>query len=371
MSLSPACLTQVQRLSKTDYLAAAAAKTSPKSKAKAASQAAYEQRRKALDEWQDLDAFGDSDASSASDEGSEYGGESDMGNGGRAVSAETRVDVAQPIVGHGCCGGDDDSCSCRFFFGPQEVRGLPTCDSVYDSLVKIYKVYVAALVPVYGISVMVLTPTHGSVPIKCNRNKPRYVNLPGGACPWVAFCRRRHDGKWIVDFDVSTFEHSHGPCKEILADPTWRPTVHNADARAVLGMPPLHKQSTHKRQTFSEPVSDSVTVCWCALGKNLTCRKLIEAGPAPAQEGALVGNPKQRKHDASAARADSPAHVDSCSSASAILARSTPLESVCSAFVPFAGVPTSPSDSCVLWRRGVWVQPVRFRYRGEQQFRAS
>ncbi|TKA50456.1 hypothetical protein B0A53_06126 [Rhodotorula sp. CCFEE 5036] len=226
----------------------AAAKTSPKSKAKAASQAAYEQRRKALDEWQDLDAFGDSDASSASDEGSEYGGESDMGNGGRA-----------------------------------EVRGLPTCDSVYDSLVKIYKVYVAALVPVYGISVMVLTPTHGSVPIKCNRNKPRYVNLPGGACPWVAFCRRRHDGKWIVDFDVSTFEHSHGPCKEILADPTWRPTVHNADARAVLGMPPLHKQSTHKRQTFSEPKQDQPPRKKARLSATPSSASMMPPPPVPTR----------------------------------------------------------------------------------------
>ena len=157
----------------------------------------------------------------------------------------------------------DDLCLCRFFFGPQEDRGLPTRDSVYDSLVHMYKVYAAALVPIYGISVMVLNSTHKSVPIRCNRHHPRYVNLPGGACPWVALCRRRQDdSKWLVDFDVSTFEHTHGPCKEILANPTWRPIVHNADARAVLGMPPLAKRSTHKKQTFSEPVSDSVTGCW-------------------------------------------------------------------------------------------------------------
>lgn len=179
--------------------------------------------------------------------------------------------------------------------GVQEVPGLPTRDSVFDSLVDIYKVYVAALVPVYGISVMVLNPTHQSVPIKCNRHHPRYANLPGGACPWVAFCRRLHDGKWIVDFDVSTLEHSHGPCKEILADPTWRPIVHNADARAVLGMPPLPNKSTKKKQAFSEPVSDPVTVCWYALAKNLTGVESSKQDQLPHKKARLSATPSSPK----------------------------------------------------------------------------
>ena len=162
-------------------------------------------------------------------------------------------------------------------------------------MVDIYKVYVAALVPVYGISVLVLNPTYKGVPIKCNRSHPRYVKLTGAACPWVAFCRRRHDGKWMVDFDVSTFEHSHGPCKEILADPAWRPTVHNADARAVLGMSPLPRKSTNKKQAFSEPVSDSVTVCWCALAKNLTGVDSSKQDRPPHKKARLSTTPSSPK----------------------------------------------------------------------------
>lgn len=141
------------------------------------------------------------------------------------------------------------------------MHGLPTRDSVYDSLTDIYKTYVAALVPVYGISVVALNTTQKNVHIKCNRYHSHYTSYPGGTCPWSATCRRRPDGKWIVDFDLSNFKHSHGPCKEILADPEWRPVVRNPDARAVLGMDPLPNQTRYKQQASDEPVSG----CRCFL----------------------------------------------------------------------------------------------------------
>ena len=108
----------------------------------------------------------------------------------------------------------------------------------------------------------------------------------------------------------------------------------------------------------------------CA-GQESDGRELIEAGPALEQEDAPFYDPGQRKHDASAARADSPAHLDRFSSATAVLVRHAPLESVCSAFVPFAGVSTNPSGSVRSWRRGVWVRQAAFRPRGEPQFRTS
>ncbi|GAA5872646.1 hypothetical protein JCM3774_001872 [Rhodotorula dairenensis] len=116
------------------------------------------------------------------------------------------------------------------------VPGLPTRDSVFNSITEIYKAYVAALVPVYGISVVALKATENRSVIRCNRHHPHYATFPGGTCSWAAVCRRGPDGSWTVDFDASTFRHSHGPCKEILADPAWRPRVRNPDARAVLGL---------------------------------------------------------------------------------------------------------------------------------------
>ncbi|GAA5992436.1 hypothetical protein JCM10908_000817 [Rhodotorula pacifica] len=129
---------------------------------------------------------------------------------------------------------------------PIAVPGLPTRNSVFDSIVDVYKAYVAAIVPVYGISVVAQSPAQNKVHIKCNCYHGYYARVPGGICSWEAVCRRRPDRKWTVDFDASTFEHSHGPCKKILADPTYRPVMRNPDAREVLGLPPMPGQARPK-----------------------------------------------------------------------------------------------------------------------------
>lgn len=218
------------------------------------------------------------------------------------------------------------------------MHGLPTRDSVYDSITDIYKAYVAALVPAYGISVMVLHSTQKKVHIRCNRYHTHFSHLPGGICQWVALCRRRRDGKWIVDIDASTFEHSHGPRQEILADPEWRPRVINPDAREALGMEPLPHVIRYKKQASDEPVSGRRCFLLRVWRKGLTPRcACFLRRPAPAQEGTPVCNDEQRKSHAAAARADSRPDFDCPSCAAAGSGRDAPLDSVGSAFVPFAG----------------------------------
>lgn len=118
-----------------------------------------------------------------------------------------------------------------------------------------------ALVPVYGISVTMINVSPVAAHIKCNRYHARYSDHPDGRCGWSAVAYRdSRTQRWRVDFETSNFEHSHGPCDEILQDPTWRPKVKNPDARRALGMPPLDgafaksgKASGKKRIADSQP----------------------------------------------------------------------------------------------------------------------
>lgn len=108
----------------------------------------------------------------------------------------------------------------------------------------VYEAYVKALVPVYGISVNIRHISPDTAHIKCNRHRTRYSVQPDGKCGWHAVVKRDSKTKqWRVDFDESCFDHSHGPCDEILQDPTWRPMVRNPDARRALGMPPLEESA--------------------------------------------------------------------------------------------------------------------------------
>lgn len=128
----------------------------------------------------------------------------------------------------------------------QPVPGLPKANDVFATETDLYKACVAALVPVYGVSVILAATTPTTVTLKCNRSHPHWSQAPGGTCGWTCVARRVSAG-WRVDADASQSSHSHGPCKEILANPAWRPKVRNPHAREVLGMPPL-ATSTSKRK---------------------------------------------------------------------------------------------------------------------------
>lgn len=96
--------------------------------------------------------------------------------------------------------------------------------------------------PVYGISFnKFVSPRAPSVVhIKCARHFPKYKHTREGVCHWQAVVEQDPRTKrWHVDFDRSHFQHSHGPCEEIVRDPTWRPNVSNPDAREALGLAPL------------------------------------------------------------------------------------------------------------------------------------
>ncbi|BGO89883.1 uncharacterized protein RHTO_03283 [Rhodotorula toruloides NP11] len=124
------------------------------------------------------------------------------------------------------------------------VPGLPSAKDTYTSPMHVYEAYVKALVPVYGISVNIRHISPDTAHIKCNRHRTRYSVQPDGKCGWHAVVKRDSKTKqWRVDFDESCFDHSHGPCDEILQDPTWRPMVRNPDARRALGMPPLEESA--------------------------------------------------------------------------------------------------------------------------------
>ncbi|BGP54134.1 hypothetical protein JCM8202v2_001708 [Rhodotorula sphaerocarpa] len=115
------------------------------------------------------------------------------------------------------------------------VPGLPTRDDLFASETDVFKAYVAALVPVFGISVTMTSKTPSSVKIRCNRHHPHWMPTPEGTCGWVAVAKKVNHA-WKIDFEASVLDHSHGPCKEILDDPSWRPPVFNPHAREALGL---------------------------------------------------------------------------------------------------------------------------------------
>lgn len=157
----------------------------------------------------------------------------------------------------------------------QPVPGLPTRDDLFASETDVFKAYVAALVPVFGISVTMTSKTPSSVKIRCNRHHPHWMPTPEGTCGWVAVAKKVNHA-WKIDFEASVLDHSHGPCKEILDDPSWRPPVFNPHAREALGLlvkagaQPVPKQapqqqvrpqsrSSYERAAFTDPIKNPVS----------------------------------------------------------------------------------------------------------------
>ncbi|BGP38242.1 hypothetical protein JCM10449v2_002171 [Rhodotorula kratochvilovae] len=118
--------------------------------------------------------------------------------------------------------GDDD------FVSADCLPGLPKPGDIFDSFTDVYLAFMKVYIPAWGIGVNKLASgTAGQ--IRCNRSS--------GAerCPWTAQVTKLPTGRFIVDAKRSTLKHNHGAHSKIIADPTWRPHVKNAEARAALG----------------------------------------------------------------------------------------------------------------------------------------
>ncbi|BGP38247.1 hypothetical protein JCM10449v2_002176 [Rhodotorula kratochvilovae] len=121
---------------------------------------------------------------------------------------------------------------------PIDVPGLPRTTDTFPSAKAAYQAFVRALVPVFGVSLL-RNESSSTAQLRCGQYRPRGNTAHAGACPFlVALVEDDTTGRWGIDGDASTFEHSHGPRIEILRDPNWRSEVRNADAREALGMPP-------------------------------------------------------------------------------------------------------------------------------------
>ncbi|GJN88298.1 hypothetical protein Rhopal_001263-T1 [Rhodotorula paludigena] len=121
---------------------------------------------------------------------------------------------------------------------------------------KAYCAFVKAIMPVFGIGLIKFDKSANTATIACNRSHQQWINSPGGLCPYFIQLERtsKDPATWAIDATLSHFLHSHGPDGRILADPTWRPLVRNADARRVLGMAPLATSGKTKiSQAHDEP----------------------------------------------------------------------------------------------------------------------
>ncbi|GAA6034197.1 hypothetical protein JCM8097_003775 [Rhodosporidiobolus ruineniae] len=118
--------------------------------------------------------------------------------------------------------------------GTVSIPNLPAPSDTFDSLKALYLAYVKALVPSMGISVQLGKQTPTTATVKCNRN---HIGRYNPHCPYelTAYVDDQ-TGRWQVDEAASSMEHNHGPAKQILADPKWRPMIRNADARTALGL---------------------------------------------------------------------------------------------------------------------------------------
>ncbi|GAA5904897.1 hypothetical protein JCM8208_007214 [Rhodotorula glutinis] len=130
----------------------------------------------------------------------------------------------------------------------QIVPGLPRAGDAFSSSRDAYGAFVRAILPVYGIGVDRRT-TPESMIIKCNRWSARRTPPGATPCPYrVEVKRDGHTGRWLVAEDVNEAQHSHGPAAQILRDPSWRPRVRSADARAALGMVALPSEGKLTRR---------------------------------------------------------------------------------------------------------------------------
>ncbi|GAA5910360.1 hypothetical protein JCM6882_003261 [Rhodosporidiobolus microsporus] len=114
---------------------------------------------------------------------------------------------------------------------------LPPLNAAFSSFKALYLAYVKALVPSLGIGCQIIHQEASSGMIKCNRSHPGRYDSP---CPWILNVQRDSmNGTWRLDAAQSNLKHNHGPAERLLRDPSWIPTVRNADARKALGLSAL------------------------------------------------------------------------------------------------------------------------------------
>lgn len=106
---------------------------------------------------------------------------------------------------------------------------MPQLGQYFESFTSVFETAVTALVRTCGHS-MLLQTTKSTAKVFCNLyfNKKRR-------------CRFRVDAKADADggcmiVETSNFVHNHPPAPEILADPSWRPSIRSAAARRALGL---------------------------------------------------------------------------------------------------------------------------------------
>ncbi|BGO97986.1 hypothetical protein JCM10021v2_001644 [Rhodotorula toruloides] len=177
-------------------------------------------------------------------------------------------------------------------FAPH-VPGLPTAQDRFATADEAYLAYVRALVPVYGIGVVKHPTSNGDIQVKCNRHRrPPTDSVP---CEWTAVLKQNSkSGRWRIDFDESNFEHSHGPAKRILQDPSWRPIVRNREARKALG---IDSDSAEQREVGQDRAAAAR-----AAKKERAERKKVRDRLRNKDKGkdvALQSKGKERAHDAS------------------------------------------------------------------------
>jgi len=112
--------------------------------------------------------------------------------------------------------------------------GLPAPGDSFDSHEAFEAAVVRAVTPVYGFGVHPNGRSAQSARFRCNSK-----HSSPDACGFKLAGRKdARTGRWIVDAAACHFAHNHGARPEILADPSWRPKVYSAVARAALGLPP-------------------------------------------------------------------------------------------------------------------------------------
>ncbi|GAA6034213.1 hypothetical protein JCM8097_003783 [Rhodosporidiobolus ruineniae] len=144
------------------------------------------------------------------------------------------------------------------------IPNLPSPNDTFSSLTELYLAYATALIPATGISVQILHQSPTTATVKCNRFKSCKGSTP---CPYQLIAQLDHEAqRWQIDPAASTLRHAHGPAKEILRDPSWRPRIRNPDLRRALGLASIDKPEPRKKnekasrnRNLSKPKKQVVT----------------------------------------------------------------------------------------------------------------
>ncbi|BGO97984.1 hypothetical protein NBRC10513v2_001984 [Rhodotorula toruloides] len=107
--------------------------------------------------------------------------------------------------------------------------GVPSPTETFASMIELYCCLVVVYTKALGVSVnkMPSGPNNERGQIRCNR-----ANV---GCPFKVVVNVNAEGRSYIDHDSSDWRHNHGKHPNYAADPNWRPTVMNADARKALG----------------------------------------------------------------------------------------------------------------------------------------